>query len=91
MLQVSGTQVASASDDQTLRVWDIDLGDMLHVLGHDGWLNTLAFKGDTCITAGSEGKVFVWNTDTGNCLAILEGGRTSLLGSARLLPSLSLP
>ena len=42
-----GRLAVSASDDQTLKVWDLDSGRELRTLqGHTGWVHGVALSGD---------------------------------------------
>lgn len=51
----------SAGDDRSLRLWDARTGSLLRVLdGNDADLLGLAV-GDTVVTAGDPGKIYVWN------------------------------
>eukprot|EP00732_Lithocolla_globosa_P005399 Lithocolla_globosa_v1_NODE_5577_length_1216_cov_4.110250.p1 type:complete len:369 gc:universal NODE_5577_length_1216_cov_4.110250:1132-26(-) len=39
-----GTKIASASRDNTARVWNVATGECLHVLPHSDWVYTVAFS-----------------------------------------------
>ncbi len=78
--------LASASSDNTVRVWDSATGRCLHVLeGHTGAVLALAVLPDgTLASAGSDGTVRVWETATGRCLRVLDG-HTDWVGALAVL------
>ena len=65
----------SASDDQTLRIWDPASGKTLSTLdGHGEIVNTVAWSHDgQRIASGSLGKVLIWEAITGRKLRSLDG------------------
>ncbi|KAK1865697.1 hypothetical protein I4F81_008223 [Pyropia yezoensis] len=78
-------RVVSGSDDETLRVWDVEEGKQLAVLeGHTGWVMCVcvvdvpgaAGGGGTVqrVVSGSvDGTLRVWDVEEGKQLAVLEG------------------
>ncbi|MEM9486288.1 MAG: NB-ARC domain-containing protein, partial [Cyanobacteria bacterium P01_F01_bin.116] len=71
-----GTQLASASADRTVRLWDVDTGECLHVLeGHQNWVMSVAFSPDGMLLASgsADRTVRLWNVTTGECLHVLNG------------------
>jgi WD40 repeat protein len=71
-----GGQVASASGDHTARVWDIETGEVLHLLErHRGWVYTVGYTpdGTRLVSGGRDQTVQVWDSVTG---AHLFGMRT---------------
>ena len=91
-----GDMIASASDDRTVRLWDVATMTTKYVLKeHSGGVNAVLFTPDgrTLISAGEEGQLILWDTTNGeykgrlpgksgsiNQLAISADGR--LLGAA---------
>jgi len=77
-----GNQLASCSQDQTLRLWDVETGTCVHVItGHTGFVNGVAYspQGDQVATAGGDGTVRLWDSATGDCRQTLSGHSRSVL------------
>jgi WD40 repeat protein/predicted Ser/Thr protein kinase len=71
-----GQRVASASEDGTARVWDVDTGALTMVArGHEGPLWSVLFDAtdERLITGSSDATVRVWDLQTGEQLAVLRG------------------
>ena len=63
-----GTQIASGSEDETVKVWNTRTGELERTLEiHSGLVTSVCFDGDgTQLASGSFDKtVKVWNTRTG--------------------------
>jgi DNA-binding beta-propeller fold protein YncE len=72
----SGTRVATAGSDGTVRIWDAATGEQLIVLrGHTSEALDAVFLpgGDRIVTAGSDNTVRVWDITTAEEVAQLEG------------------
>ncbi len=75
------TLLASGSYDKTVRLWDVQRGEVLAIMrGHAKWLQSLAFTAadgplpDRLLVAGSDGQsVRVWDGETGRALHTLRG------------------
>ncbi|KAM0267960.1 hypothetical protein ACHAQH_010064 [Verticillium albo-atrum] len=68
--------LASASGDDTVRVWDAETGVCKGVLeGHTDWVNSVVFSSDskTLASASRDKTVRVWDAETGACKGVLEG------------------
>jgi transcriptional regulator with XRE-family HTH domain len=71
-----GRRAVSASDDRTLRVWDLDSGQKQRTLsGHDDWVNAVAMTPDgrRAISASWDRTLKVWDLDSGALLATFVG------------------
>jgi uncharacterized protein with WD repeat len=68
--------VASASGDNTVRVWEAATGSCRSVLeGHTDSVNAVAFSPDSQLVASAsyDKTVRVWEAATGSCRSVLEG------------------
>ncbi|KAI3642048.1 hypothetical protein MP228_011603 [Amoeboaphelidium protococcarum] len=55
-------QIISGSRDRTVRVWDIETGEQLHVMnGHSQSVLTVAFNDDLVVTGSSDSTIKVWD------------------------------
>jgi WD40 repeat protein len=71
-----GKQLASASKDKTVRLWDPTTGAALQTLeGHSSWVNAVAFSldGKQLASASNDETVRLWDPTTGAALQKLEG------------------
>jgi hypothetical protein len=56
----AGDRLASASLDQTVRVWDAKTGQPLHTLkGHTGWVSSVAFSKDGLHLESNQGSMLL--------------------------------
>jgi WD40 repeat protein len=70
-----GQLLASASDDDTVRLWNPTTGELLQMLeGHTKWVKVVAFSpdGQLLASASQDRTVRLWNPETGEQLQKLE-------------------
>lgn len=65
-LSPDGTQLASASADQLVKLWDIESGQATVLETHTGYVQALEFspQGDRLASAGEDLAIKVWNLET---------------------------
>lgn len=71
-----GRTLVSASEDSSVRVWDVRDGKCLKVcLGHTAWVWSVAFSpdGKTLASGSQDCSVRLWDVNTGECLNVLQG------------------
>jgi WD40 repeat protein len=70
------TQLASASDDNTVKTWDASNGAYLQIFeGHSGYVLSVAYSHDSArlASASDDNTVKIWDASSGMCLQTLEG------------------
>ncbi len=83
-----GLTAISASDDKTLKIWDIKTGkELLTLTGHTGSVSAVAIApdGKTAISASYDTTLKIWDIKTGTELLTLTG-RTSSLCAVAIAP-----
>ena len=85
-----GKQVATASEDATVRIWSVPGGELLHSLaGHTGYVGHIAFSPDgsqlasgalDAASGGPDSSVRVWDVRAGRQLRLLSGHTGSIAG-----------
>jgi WD40 repeat protein len=68
--------LASASDDNTIRLWDVATMTCTHTLkGHSGDVRTIAFSPDSQLIASAsiDKTVWLWDVVKGSCCSTLDG------------------
>ena len=78
-----GTQIATASADQTARTWGIDGAPLLELDGHSSGIEGVAFdrSGERIVTVSADQTAIVWNGE-GEAIAHLRGHDDSLVHGA---------
>jgi WD40 repeat protein/serine/threonine protein kinase len=84
------TKIASgpASPNQTLRVWDLKSGQLVHTLtGHRDWINAVTLRpdGHRAISASFDHTLRVWNLKNGRLERTLQG-HTGWVNTVRVTP-----
>ncbi|KAF2681885.1 WD40 repeat-like protein [Lentithecium fluviatile CBS 122367] len=70
------TLLASASRDDTVKVWDARSGECLSTLkGHSSWVSSVAFSHDSTLlaSASADCTVKLWDARSGECLSTFKG------------------
>jgi WD40 repeat protein len=77
----NSAQLASASGDKTVKVWDARSGECLKTLeGHSDWVRSVAFSHNSArlASASDDKTVKIWDASRGECLQTLEGHSSSV-------------
>ena len=75
-LSGDGCRALSASNDRTLRLWDVSTGGCLRTLeGHTMWVTAVRMSRDAqqALSASDDKTIKLWELATGRCVRTLEG------------------
>jgi WD40 repeat protein len=75
----NGNAIATASDDKTAKLWDLQGNCLVTFTGHHNWVRSVSFspKGDALATASRDNTAKLWDLQ-GNCLVTFTGHQDSL-------------
>ena len=74
-----GCTIASASLDCTVKLWEVATGKCLHTLETDAPVHAVIFvSAFRLASAGGDGSISVWDTESGNLIASLEGHNSNI-------------
>lgn len=71
-----GQKIASGSDDQSIKIWNLSRGQELRTLtGHSNWVYSVAISpdGETLVSGSKDNTIKVWSLNTGQELRTLTG------------------
>ncbi|KAI0075257.1 miller-Dieker lissencephaly protein [Panus rudis PR-1116 ss-1] len=70
-----GAFLATGSRDKTIKIWDVQSGQMLRTLaGHDNWVRAIVFHptGKFLLSASDDYTIRVWELATGRCIKVVQ-------------------
>ncbi|KAG6125694.1 E3 ubiquitin ligase complex SCF subunit scon-2 [Claviceps aff. purpurea] len=72
-LQFDHNILATGSYDTTIKIWDIETGEVIRTLrGHTSTVRTLQFDDSKLISGSFDKTIKIWNWQTGECLSTLQ-------------------
>jgi F-box/WD-40 domain protein MET30 len=72
-LQFDHNMLATGSYDSTIKIWDIETGEVLRTLrGHTLGVRTLQFDGSKLISGSLDKTMKIWDWQTGECVSTLQ-------------------
>lgn len=72
----NGEYVASDSNDQTVRIWDVNDGGCIRTMeGHIGEVTSVSFNpnGEYVASASTDKTIRIWDVNSGECVRTMEG------------------
>ncbi|MGC2594703.1 MAG: hypothetical protein WA347_00305, partial [Rhabdochlamydiaceae bacterium] len=76
---VDRDKLISASDDRTIKIWDLSSGKVLQTLeAHRDTVSSILVVGDKLISASDDRTIKIWDLSSGKALQTLEGHQGSV-------------
>jgi WD40 repeat protein len=73
-LAVDEGHIISGSFDNTIRLWDKNMGECVRILtGHESGVRKLIADKGYIISGGGDSTIRIWDNNTGECIRILKG------------------
>jgi WD40 repeat protein len=71
----NNTTLVTASSDRTIKLWNVETGQLLNVIEDNSSVQTACFNpdGQMLASGGADCTVKLWDVETGECLKILQG------------------
>ena len=86
---MEGSRVVSGSFDETVKVWSVETGELLHTLeGHSGWVESVALSGSLASSTDDSNTTKHWDVDAGRAL---EGAPPSSAAAALVRRGVRVP
>ena len=86
-----GEKLVSASDDETIRIWDTTSGKQIGIplTGHRNWVNSVTFNrdGDKIISASNDKTIRIWDAKSGKQIGEPLTGHTDRVKSVTFCPN----
>ena len=82
-----GNFIASASNDSSVKIWEVQSGQICHTLhGHNGSVNAVSFSpgGSLLASASSDKTIKIWEMPSGKLLKTLHGPQNCIMGMKSL-------
>ncbi|KAI0989145.1 hypothetical protein GJ496_002945 [Pomphorhynchus laevis] len=71
---MDGQYIASGSTDRTVRIWNVDTGNCLHILyGHSSTVRCIVVKNDVVVSGSRDGTLRRWSINQGCCIKLYIG------------------
>jgi WD40 repeat protein len=68
-------RIASGSNDETIKIWDLDKGNCIKALtGHKHWITSLIFieRDNSLISGSHDGSIKIWEVNDFHCLKTIQ-------------------
>jgi len=70
-IATDGNLIVSASDDETVKIWNIKMGECIKTIKHDSSVHSVAIVGDRIISGSYYGAIKIWDIGSGELIKTL--------------------